>query len=88
MDAQNRTVQAVHRASQGADGGPATIEGETVQVPEVDALAAQDAAFFAAVRTGTEPWVNGAAGVYASELAEAIHGAMATADAGLLGPVL
>jgi predicted dehydrogenase len=75
VDCAAKTVAVVRR--QGPSGPELQISAESLAVPDRDALADQDSAFFAAVAQGTAPVVDGAAGLAALILAEAVKQAMA-----------
>ena len=75
VDCAAKTVAVVRR--QGNPGPGLQISAEQLVVPEQDALAEQDSAFFSAVANGTSPVVDGAAGLAALTLAEAVKSAMA-----------
>jgi predicted dehydrogenase len=74
VDCMARTAQAVHKKN--TPGGTTEISGEQLVVANTDALASQDHAFFSAILNGTTPIVDGAAGLYALQLAEAVIAAM------------
>jgi predicted dehydrogenase len=76
IDCKAREVKSVRRLRGAAGDVWPQIVGEPIDVPEGDALALQDNDFFACILDGRAPRVDGAAGVRALELAEAVEEAL------------
>ena len=79
VDCLTRTVHVVRRLPPETPGGYPIIVGEQLQVPNDDALAMQDGAFFACILAGARPQVDGQDGARALALAEAVIQAMDSA---------
>jgi predicted dehydrogenase len=76
IDCQSREVKSVRRLPGEPGSAWPQISGEPVEVPEGDALTLQDRHFVECVRDNQSPRVDGAAGVRAVALAEAVKKAM------------
>lgn len=76
VDCASREVKCVRRLPPAPGSSYPQLTGEPVDVDSGDALQRQDAAFLHAVRTRAQPVVDGAAGLRALALAEAVKHAL------------
>ena len=76
IDCAKREVKSVRRLPAAEPSAWPEIFAEPIDVPADDALAVQDREFVSSIANGQAPRVDGAAGLRALELAEAVKAAM------------
>ncbi|MEO0814233.1 MAG: Gfo/Idh/MocA family oxidoreductase, partial [Myxococcota bacterium] len=75
IDCQSREVKSIRRTA-GSEGALMQLSGEPIDVPDGDALAAQDDDFLRAIEEKRAPVVTGEQGLRALALAEAVKQAL------------